>query len=385
MRLLRLLLCAAFLPLALFAQPSFITSLYPTQHGLNIPADAELRVGLQAPLDAASFSDSAIYIYSDITGLHKWQATLENGGKDLRLQSKHWWGVGDVPFNAGERVSVTLTKRLRYADGQPFEGFTWHYTVAVRKYRGGTFTPLATFGGATLSRFYIADFNGDRFPDLAAHDSFQKKLAIFLNDGEGKLTFAFFASGWGAGGTVQSFDFDHNGAIDVGLGMRLIQLNDGKANFTPREILPPGTEGYRLYDFNNDGILDLAGNLPHPNHGIKIALSNMGKTFVDTQRVSVPFLPLFNFQGESYDLDNDGRRDLVATGSSVFDNSFIGFATSKMKNTPPLEVFQVENNQITVDVTYANDLNGDGFIDYALIGARGSYVVPYYTRLGLEL
>jgi hypothetical protein len=47
MRILRLLLCAAFLPPALLAQPNFITSLYPTQHALNVPAGAELRVGVQ--------------------------------------------------------------------------------------------------------------------------------------------------------------------------------------------------------------------------------------------------------------------------------------------------------------------------------------------------
>ncbi|MDZ7313758.1 MAG: hypothetical protein ONB45_21055, partial [candidate division KSB1 bacterium] len=90
MRFLHLLLCAACLPFALFAQPNFIISLYPTQHALNVPADAVLHVGLQSPLDPASLSDSSIYVYSDITGLHKWQATFENNGKDLRLKPKHW-------------------------------------------------------------------------------------------------------------------------------------------------------------------------------------------------------------------------------------------------------------------------------------------------------
>jgi hypothetical protein len=377
MRIVRLLLCAAFLPLALFAQPNFIASLYPPQHGLNIPADAELRVGVRAPLDPASLSDSAIYIYSDITGLHNWQATLENDGKDLRLRPKHWWGVGNVPFNAGERVTVTLTKGLRYADGRSFEGFTWHYTVSVRQNHGGTFTPLATFGGAILNLFYVADFNGDRFPDLAAHDSFQKTLAIFLNDGHGKMIFASSSPGLGTGGTGQSLDFDINGGIDIAAGLRIIQFNDGKGNFTPSEILPPESQAYRLYDFNNDGIIDLAGNVPYPKHGIRIALSNKGKAFVDTQNVAAPFLPRFYLQGESYDLDNDGRRDLVATGRSVFDDSFKGFATVKMKDGTPLEVFQLENNQIFTSVSYANDLNADSFIDYAMIGGKINPLAPY--------
>ncbi|MDZ7292396.1 MAG: hypothetical protein ONB42_20910, partial [candidate division KSB1 bacterium] len=85
MRFLHLLLCAACLPFALFAQPNFIISLYPTQHALNVPADAVLRVGLQKALDPTSLSDSSIYVWSDITGLHRLTVTLENGDRDLRI------------------------------------------------------------------------------------------------------------------------------------------------------------------------------------------------------------------------------------------------------------------------------------------------------------
>lgn len=90
MRSLLTLLCPAFSPLPVLAQPSFITSSYPTQHALNVPADAELRVGLQAPLDPASLSDSSIYVWSDITGLHKLTVALENGNRDLRIVPRHW-------------------------------------------------------------------------------------------------------------------------------------------------------------------------------------------------------------------------------------------------------------------------------------------------------
>lgn len=126
----------------LFAQPDFITSLHPPQHGLNIPADAELLVGLQAPLDPASLSDSSIYVWSDITGLHRLTVTLEDGDQTVRIAPRHWRLNDRLPFNAGERVTVTLTTRLRYADGQLFEGFTWHYTVAVRQNFGGHFSPM---------------------------------------------------------------------------------------------------------------------------------------------------------------------------------------------------------------------------------------------------
>ncbi|MBN1347840.1 T9SS type A sorting domain-containing protein [candidate division KSB1 bacterium] len=362
----------------LFAQPAFITALYPPQHGLNIPADAEIHIGLQKALDTGSICDSSIYIYSDITGLHKWEYRLENGGKALYLQPKHWWGVGDVPFNAGERVTVTLTTCLRYADGQQFEGFTWHYTVAVRQNYGGNFTPIATFGAIQLQPYYIADFNGDRAPDLAAHDSFQKQVALFLNDGRGKFEFAYMIPGWGAGGGTQTVDYDRNGGIDIPIGYRIIKFNDGKAQFTSEEILPEWVEGYRLYDFNNDGIFDVVANVPNQKHGIKVALSKSGEAFIDSQTISVPFQPKYNFPIELYDLDNDGKRDIIAPGKSLPDRSFRGFATIKMKNTTPLELFQIENNDIFSFVTYANDLNNDGFIDYAFIGGYIDPSQPYF-------
>jgi len=365
------------LPALSFAQPAFITSLYPPQHGLNIPADAEIHIGFQKTIEPASICDLAIYIYSDITGLHKWDYFLDNNGGGLYLYPKHWWGVGDVPFNAGERVTVTLTTRLCYADGSQFEGFTWHYTIAVRQNYGGNFTPQATFGAVQLSRFYVADFNGDRAPDLAAHDSFQDQLAIFLNDRKGKFEFAFFAPGWGAGGSTQSLDYDYNGGIDVACGMRIIKFNDGNANFTSKEILPSWVEGYRLYDFNNDGIFDVVANVPNGKHGIKIALSANDIAFADTQQIFVPFQPFYGYPINLYDLDSDGQIDVVAPGQSLPDRNFAGFATIKMKDHTPLEVFQQENNSFYTKISYANDLNDDGCIDYAFIGGYLNPFKPY--------
>ena len=363
---------------SLFALPDFIADLYPSQNALNIPADIELRVVFANPIDAASISDSSIYIYSDITGMHKWEWELDENGMELILRPKHWWGVGDVPFNAGERVSTTLTTRLRYMNGEAFEGFTWFYTVSVRQNYGGHFTPYATFGGAQLYGFYIADFNGDRAPDLAAHDSFQDQLAIFLNDGRGRFDFAFYAPGWGAGGGTQTVDYDRNGGIDVPIGMRIIKFNNGNANFTSKKILPAWVEGYRLYDFNNDGIFDVVANVPNRKHGIKIGLSKWQSAYIDTQTIAAPFQPRYYYQIELYDLDNDGKRDIIAPGVSLPNRSFIGFATVLMKESTPLKLHQIENSHALSVAGYANDLNNDGFIDYAFIGGPINPYQPYY-------
>jgi len=363
---------------SLFALPGFIADLYPSQNALNVPADIELRVVFANPIDAASISDSSIYIYSDITGTHKWEWELNQGGTELILRPKHWWGVDDAPFNAGERVSTTLTTRLRYMNGEAFEGFTWFYTVAVRQNYGGHFTPYATFGAGPLERFYIADFNGDRAPDLAAHDTFRDQVAVFFNDGKGKFVFSHWNPGWGATGMGQSFDFDWNGGIDLAIGINIVQFNDGSGNFVGQKIIPAWAEAYRLYDFNNDCLLDIVTNLPHLKNGIKIAFGMGNESFSDTQTVAVPFRPLYNRPIELYDLNNDGKRDIVATGKSELDRSFRGFATIITKNNLPLETLQVENSRIFAHVVYANDFNGDNYIDYAFIGGDINPFAPYY-------
>ena len=291
---------AALFPFALFAQPGFITSLYPPQHGLNIPADAELRVGLQARLDPASLSDSSIYVWSDITGLHRLNVTLENGNRDLRIVPRHWRLNNRPPFNAGERVTATLTTRLRYADGRQFEGFTWHYTVAVRQSHGGDFKVQALFGGGVSTYFFVSDFDGDGWPDLVGNDDgVQRKMIVFTNDGKGVLQFNHIENiiGCSCGETV---DIDHDGDQEMTYGGDYLIFNNGQANFS-LEHFPERPSGFaKAHDFNNDGIMDFAmGNFTSDT--IYFGLSVNGEPFKKLQKVITPVRrPIFYRPGLSY-------------------------------------------------------------------------------------
>lgn len=362
----------AFLLTRLFAQPEFIASLYPEQHGLNIPADAELHIGFQNLLDESSITDSAIYIYSDITGLHKWHYRLQNDGTDLYLQPEHWYGVGNVPFNAGERVTITLTTRLRYANGAPFEGFTWDYTVAVRQDYGGTFIPLATFGGPY--DWLCFDANGDRFPDVVLENSTTDRLGIFFNDKKGKLVFDH-ESQMTIPSLDQSLDYDRNGAIDISVFKNWIQLNDGNGNFTEKRIFPSQTIQKKIYDFNNDGIFDLVTATAKGHEwlpDIFIMSSKDGTAFSDTLNIStLPLTPAYYKAGDSYDLDNDGTIDFIMKGRKrEFGQPYLqGFITVLMKRreTPSLSQLQLLHNSATQ--FYGNDFNGDGWMDYIFPGS----------------
>jgi Secretion system C-terminal sorting domain len=382
MRILRLLLCAAFLPPALLAQPNFITSLYPTQHALNVPADAELRVGLQAPLDPASFSDSSIYVWSDITGLHKLTVTLENGNKDLRIVPRHWYLNDRPPFNAGERVTVTLTTRLRYADGRPFEGFTWHYTVAVRQFRGGDFSPLAIFGGGGSTYFYVSDFNGDGWCDLIGDDDgVERKMIIFLNDGKGVLQFSHKDNIISPSGETADLNLDGNQDITT-RGDRIV-LNDGTAHFTEKAFPDRPFTFAKAYDFNVDGIIDFAmGNVLSDT--LYFGLSVNRESFKKLQKVLAPIRrPIFYMYGISYDLDNDGRIDFLYGGGSTVEKIDPGFASFQATTGDSLRLLQVFKGLI--GEFYGNDLDEDGDLDYIFVNGdavRNSYLTFFNDGSG---
>jgi hypothetical protein len=373
MRLLHLLLCAALLPFALFAQTNFIVSLYPTQHALNIPADAVLRVGLQKALDPASLSDSSIYVWSDITGLHKLTVTLENGNKNLRIVPRHWRLNDRAPFNAGERVTVTLTTQLRYADGRKFEGFTWHYTVAVRQNRGGDFNPLAIFGGGGSYYFNVTDFNGDGWCDLIGNDDgVERKMIVYLNDQQGRLLFHHKTDVIGSSGEVT--DFDKDGDQDIFFGFQRAILNDGAGNLTQKDYPNwPNGQG-KAHDFNNDGIIDYVIGYVLSDT-LYFGLSQTGKPFNKLQKIVAPIRPpIFYIHGLSYDLNNDGGIDFLYVGGSGT-GGFASFEATAGDSMRKLQALDVANG---ADTFYGNDFDADGDIDYAF-GAGGSQYITFFN------
>ncbi|MBV6506181.1 MAG: hypothetical protein ILNGONEN_01753 [Syntrophorhabdaceae bacterium] len=360
----------------LLAQPQFIASLYPTQHALNVPADAVLHVGLRTSLDPASLSDSSIYVWSDITGLHKLTVTLENGNKDLRIVLCHWRLNGRPPFNAGERVTVTLTTRLRYADGRPFEGFTWHYTVAVRQNRGGDFNPLATLTGGGTSYFYVSDFNGDGWCDLIGNDDgVQRKMIVFLNDGKGVLQFSHIENIISPSGG-ETMDIDRDGDQEVTYAGNYLIFNDSHANFIVK-YFPGRPNGFaKAYDFNNDGIMDFAIGSFIPDT-LYFGFSKNGESFKKLQKIISPIKGLlFYVHGLSYDLNNDGRIDFLYVGQTVAGTMAGGFASFEATAGDSMRKLQVLDVENGVDTFYGNDLNGDRYIDYAFgPGGGNQYIV----------
>jgi cysteine-rich repeat protein len=121
-------------------------------------------------------------------------------------------------------------------------------------------TALSLFPGEARS-LVVADFNGDKHPDLAVN-LYGGTLAILLGSGDGQFTErrdfgSFYLPAIGAGDLDRDGDIDILGITEDGIA---ILLNNGRAVFAPPIYFHTGasTPSLALTDFDKDGNLDAA-------------------------------------------------------------------------------------------------------------------------------
>jgi hypothetical protein len=116
----------------------------------------------------------------------------------------------------------------------------------------------------------IADFNNDKFPDLAITSETDSNVTILLGDGEGTFLAADkspFNSG-SIPNDISIGDFNKDRNLDLAFANHekkylTVLVGDGQGNFSPASKSPfqtrgiPHTHGIATGDFNNDGNLDL--------------------------------------------------------------------------------------------------------------------------------
>lgn len=132
----------------------------------------------------------------------------------------------------------------------------------------GTDTRIAV--GAAPNSLEIADFNGDRVPDLAIANSRTNNVTILLGNGRGgfaEVKGSPFPAG-NAPNDICISDFDSDGAPDLAIANHEVKyltvlLGNGHGAFSrapgsPVMVLSrPHTHGVAAGDFNQDGKLDL--------------------------------------------------------------------------------------------------------------------------------
>jgi large repetitive protein len=236
-------------------------------------------------------------------------------------------GDGHLDFALFTGGSFTADFQIYHSDG------TGNFTLSA------TLNPATTFAYNWIRG---GDFNGDGFPDLVFHSSWEGTLVTLLGDGSG-VNFTKVespdADAWLANyaGSDDPIDINGNGHLDLILGHSnndstspKVAINDGTGKFTlveyamvdfSGEINPFATgdiaRGAMFGDYNGDGVLDFSyftsGN---DFNGVGIRLGTRPGEFGSTRAAPLPgTAPI----GDALpgDFNGDGIIDLLDTATDT--------------------------------------------------------------------
>jgi hypothetical protein len=247
----------------------------------------------------------------------------------------------------------------------------------------GTFTAGPTFptGADPLVGIAVADFNSDGKPDLALINGaglggVGSGVTILLGNGDGSfgsdITYGASNSGLADPSSVVAADFNGDGkpdlAVSIVTGSTAILLNNGDGTFGPVQTIP-GVTVDAAADLRGDGRMDLVGT---DGSRAVVLLGNGDGTFQAPVRYGAGPNP---FDVIATDLDGDGKPDLAVfgtdSGGPVLPGATIAVLRGNGDGTfaAPQTIPAVAPSGGVRQGLVADDFNGDGHPDVALLGS----------------
>ena len=207
--------------------------------------------------------------------------------------------------------------------------------LLLRNNQDGTFTDITTQAGLTSTGHAIAivpaDFNNGRDIDFLIVDR-DDSPRLFLNQRDFTFRDVTSDAGLTRNGSittgVTAADLNHDDYPDIVFAGETstdstIALSDGQGGFTmtPAPTSAQGAHALQLFDYDNDGLLDL---LTWTSNGIQLA-RNIGTSWTDVSTATLttqPPLPVITaaptFVTADFDLDGDTDFVTATTGSVLF-------------------------------------------------------------------
>lgn len=207
---------------------------------------------------------------------------------------------------------------------------TFNYSQDAVNFNSSVFQPTPAYGNGDITRYLIADVNGDGKADIVYIDV-NSNIYVALSEGSSFGAFALWKEGFGSGNpsNYRLADINGDGKADIVHintdGSLLVALSDGVATFTATTTVPPwesvaqaGTVPSRFFigDFNGDGKADLLylGDAGGDAAFADLTISNTTTTpafniYKNAMPANWgPASPWYYFFG---DYNGDGKTDLV--------------------------------------------------------------------------
>lgn len=309
------LVFSALLFFVSFAQNEFkVDSVYPGNNSMFADRNTSVTIYFNTPVDENSISDTSVFIFG------RW-----SGGKSIKgvIIGNSITFHPDEQYSAGELVMVSLSKKLKNAEGESLQkGYSWLFWIKpdkgslnlTRKKEINVRMPgegwIQTYGA------YAADLNNDGYTDFIVPNERPNDVRVFMNDSTGDYHdfVTYPMPGGSRPSTNEASDFNLDGKIDFAVGNSTntkvtVFLGDGMGGFSSTNNYEADLQvrGLAVMDLDGDGFMDIT---TANREGSSVAsLINSGNGMFNS-----PLIFNANSDGETgcfaADANNDGIMDL---------------------------------------------------------------------------
>ncbi len=139
---------------------TYIVSHYPGRNALNVDRGTNITVTFSQGVDERSLSNETIRIFGSQTGLHRGRVSYDSSTQTVTINP-------DRDFNFGEVVTVELTGRIRFSNGDSIRPYIWSFTTGVSRGTASFFEKARIGVGSYPVGISLGDIDGDGDIDIA--------------------------------------------------------------------------------------------------------------------------------------------------------------------------------------------------------------------------
>lgn len=302
---------------------------------------------------------------------------------ETELENYYYSAADVADFNGDGYIDIMMTGAI---DSDLDGGVDYTFNELYKNADGTTFLPHQGYDGSSvhLSDIKFIDFDNDGLLDfvsagLSYNDVVNYQQYRFKNNGNGfdvmdNIPGKIY-------GSLETFDFNHDGRMDYALnGVQYVEntgftyeidfYENTGVDFEMTTNWLPGSQNssFKVADFNNDNLLDVIcnGYNSESEPFFHVYLNNDGVLTLSQELGAV------SDGGLGFaDFNADGHLDFVASGLDVDYNEFTAFYLNDGSGNftvIPIEGVGIGSSSISV-----GDLNNDGYYDFAVIGDDVDY------------